>query len=320
MSRPWRRPVPGRRADERRLGLGCGGGRFAPGAEARCDHRHAGAVGAHDRAGRVRRRGRHDVHAVPARGRRLPQGGVGGADPRRGAVRQEPPGQDLPLRARAGGAVQAGDHRDPDGEQPNGAVVAAVDHSSRAVPRPATVCRAVRAADRARRRQRAARAPAAPDQAAAQAPHKAVGGRGSSRQAGTDPRRGAASAPSQALRHAPAARAPEGARADRRLQPQPLHDPALDHAAAPAQPAPGARRRRPRHRPLREARRARRAAGRRRRRWPPRARVQPVHGLPRQGPRAAGRRGHRLLLPRRRAPAGASACWSASRTAATLCS
>ena len=57
-----------------------------------------------------------------------------GADPRRGAVRQEPPGEDLPVRPAAAGAVQAGDHRHPDGEQPDGAVVAAVDHRAGPVP------------------------------------------------------------------------------------------------------------------------------------------------------------------------------------------
>ena len=102
----------------------------------------------HDRGARRRRRRGHDVHAVPARGRRLPHGGLGGADPRRGAVRQEPPGQDLPMRPRAGRALQARDHRHADGEQPDGAVVAAVDHRARAVPRPEAVRRAVRAADR----------------------------------------------------------------------------------------------------------------------------------------------------------------------------
>ena len=73
---------------------------------------------------------------------------VGGPGPRRGAVRQEPPVQDLPVRAPAAGAVQAGDHRHADGEQPDGAVVAAVDHGARAVPEPDAVPRALRPADR----------------------------------------------------------------------------------------------------------------------------------------------------------------------------
>ncbi len=104
-----------------------------------------------------------------------------------------------------------------------------------------------------------------------------------------------------------AARAPEGARVDRRPQPSPLHDPALDHAAAPAQPP-----RRPgggwqgQH-ALRQAGHARRATRRGDRRRPPGARVQPVHRLSRQGSRTPGRREHRLLLPRRPHPA-AGAC------------
>jgi hypothetical protein len=131
--RPGCWPLPGRRSDERRVGLGGRGEPFFPRAQGRCDHRHAGALRAHDRGGRGRRRGGHDVHAVPARGGRLPHGGLGGADPRRGTVRQEPPGQDLPLRPRAGRSLQAGDNGNANGEQPDGAVVAAVDHRARPV-------------------------------------------------------------------------------------------------------------------------------------------------------------------------------------------
>jgi hypothetical protein len=65
---------------------------------------------------------------------------------------------------------------------------------------------------------------------------------------------------------------------------------------------PGTGRRQQRRRALRQARRARRAA-RRRDRWrPPCARIQPVHGIPRQGPRPPRPRAHRLLLPRRQHP------------------
>ena len=62
--------------------------------------------------------------------------GWSGLISRRGPVRQEPPVEDLPVRAAAGRAVQARDHRHPDGEQPDGAVVAAVDHRAWAVPQP----------------------------------------------------------------------------------------------------------------------------------------------------------------------------------------
>ena len=50
-------------------------------------------------------------------------------------------------------AVQARDHRHADGEQPDGAVVAAVDRRARAVPEPEAVHRAVPRPDRARRRR-----------------------------------------------------------------------------------------------------------------------------------------------------------------------
>ena len=140
-------------------------------------------------------------------------------------------------------------------------------------------------------------------------------------QAGADARGRPSSAPPQALRHPPAARAAEDPRAARRLQPQPLHDPALDHAAAPAQPARGPRRRR------------------QRRRFP----CAKLGALVEQLGDVIGG-GHRALVfsqftgflakvaraPRRArasatatstaARAGASVCSSASRTAATRCS
>ena len=52
----------------------------------------------------------------------------------------------------AGRAVQARDHRHAAGEQPDGAVVAAVDHGARAVPEPGPVPRVLRQADRTARR------------------------------------------------------------------------------------------------------------------------------------------------------------------------
>ena len=109
------------------------GGPLRPRAAGRRGHRHAGEVRPRDRRGRRGRRRRgHDLHAVSPGGRRVPLRAVGRPAPRRGAVRQEPSGQDVPLRARAGRAVQARDHRHADGEQPHGAVVAAVDHGARA--------------------------------------------------------------------------------------------------------------------------------------------------------------------------------------------
>ena len=86
------------------------------------------------------------------------------------------------------------------------------------------------------RRPRAARAPAAADQAARQAAHEGARRGRPAGQAGADARDRAPPAPPQALRHPPPARAPEDPRAARRLRPQPLHDPPVDHAAAPAEP------------------------------------------------------------------------------------
>ena len=138
------------------------------------------------------------------------------ADPRRGAVRQEPPVQGLPVRPEAARAVQARDHRHADGEQPDGAVVAAVDHRARAVPQPGPVPRVLRPADREDGDRRAARAAAPPDPAAGHAAHQGAGGRGPAGQAGAGARGRAASPAPHGLPAAPAAGAAEGARPDRR--------------------------------------------------------------------------------------------------------
>ncbi len=62
---------------------------------------------------------------------------LGRADARRGAVRQEPPvARPTSAPAELPRAVQARDHRHADGEQPDGAVVAALDRRPRAVPEP----------------------------------------------------------------------------------------------------------------------------------------------------------------------------------------
>ena len=97
-------------------------------------------------------RGGDLVHAAPARLRGLRRAALGGADPRRGAVRQELPVQGVPVRAPGARAVQGGDHRHADGEQPHGAVVAAVDRRARAVPEPGPVQGLLRPADREVRR------------------------------------------------------------------------------------------------------------------------------------------------------------------------
>ncbi len=71
--------------------------------------------------------------------------------------------------------------------------------------------------------------------------------------------------------------------------PQPADDPAVAHPAAPAQPPPGAGRRQPRRSrdAVRQARHPGAADGRGRRRRAPRPGLQPVHRLPRAGPRTA---------------------------------
>ena len=96
--------------------------------------------------------------------------------------------QDLPQRARAGFAVHAGAHRHADGEQPDGAVVVAVDRRARPVPRPEGFRRALRQADRTTRRSRPARPAAATHQAARAAAHQGAGGARPAAEAGTDPR------------------------------------------------------------------------------------------------------------------------------------
>ena len=79
---------------------------------------------------------------------------------------------------RLAGAVQARDHRHADGEQPDGAVVAAVDHRARPVPGPGAVHASTTARPIEQRRQRRAAGPAAPpDPAADAAAHQGAGGR-----------------------------------------------------------------------------------------------------------------------------------------------
>ena len=164
---------------------------------------------------RGRRRGGHLLHPAAHGLRRVLGADLGRADPGRGPERQEPPVQDLPVRPAAGRPGQDRHHRDADGEQPDGAVVAAVDHRAGPVPRSGPVPRVLREADRARRPGRPARPAAAPDQAAGPAAHQGAGRRGPARQAGTGAGGGAASAAPQAVPDPPAAGAAEGAQPDR---------------------------------------------------------------------------------------------------------
>ena len=97
-----RRAVPRRRPDQRRAQLGGRVRAVRPRPEGGDDHRHAGPQRRRPGRGRRGRRRRGDlVHAAPP-GLRRPRGGeVVRADPGRGAVRQEPPVEDLPVRAPA---------------------------------------------------------------------------------------------------------------------------------------------------------------------------------------------------------------------------
>src|SRR5229473_2373673 len=132
-------------------------------------------------------------------------GGMVRPDPGRGPVHEEPPVEDLPVRAAAAGPVQSRHHRHADGEQPDGTVVAAVDHGAGTVPEPGTFPRLLRPADRTAGRRRAARPAAAADQAAGQAPHQGAGGRRPAGKAGAGPGGGTAPAAPQALPDVPAA-------------------------------------------------------------------------------------------------------------------
>ena len=169
--------VPHRRPDQRAGQLGRRGRPVHPRPAGGNDHRHV----APPRPGPRRGHRRADVVVTSYTLFRLDAdaycgGAVVRADPRRSPVRQEPPVQGVPVRPAASGAVQAGHHRDPDGEQPDGAVVDAVDHRTGPVPEPDAVPRALRPADREEGGRRAAGPLAAPDQAAGQAPDQGAGG------------------------------------------------------------------------------------------------------------------------------------------------
>ncbi len=213
------------------------------------------------------------------------------------------------------GAVQARDDRNADGEQPDGAVVAPVDHRPRAVPRPEAVRRATT-------RGRSS-APATPSGSPAC-------GAGSSRSS------------SAARKELVAAELPAKQEQTILVDLHARHRKVYDtHLQRERQKIlgllgdfdrnrftilrsitllrqlslhPGLVNGGRRRRPLREARRARRAAPRYRRRRPPGARVQPVHPLPRPGPRLVSTTRASDTATSTAAPAGASACSSASRS------
>src|SRR4029077_12543269 len=132
------------------------------------------------------------------------------------------------------------------GEQPDGAVVAAVDHGSRAFPQPGPVPRLLRPAGRTTGRQRAPGPAPAADQAAGPAAYQRTGSRRPGRPAGAGPGGRLASAAPQGLPDAAAAGTAEGPRPDRRHELQPLRDLPLADRAASAEPARWVGRRSPR--------------------------------------------------------------------------
>ena len=135
-ARRARRPGARRGADVRALDVGRA---RRPGSRRGCAPWSSTARGRRPRgrAGRYRRRGagRHHVVCRGAHRRgRLPVAGVGSGGARRGAVRQEPPGQDLPGGAAAHGPGEVRDHRHSARELAHGPVVAAVDRGAGAAP------------------------------------------------------------------------------------------------------------------------------------------------------------------------------------------
>ena len=227
---------------------------------------------------------------------------LGRAGAGRGPVREEPPVQGLPVRPQAAGRLQAGHHRHAAGEQPDGVLGADLHRGAGAVLQPQAVRRVLPEAGGEERRQGAAGQAPPSGPAAHDAPHQGAGHPGPAAQAGADPGGGAEPAAPEGLPDAPAARTPEDPGPDRRRQQEPLHHLPVADAAAAAQPGCVAGGSVAVRRPVQQARRAVRTAGGPRGRRPPGADLQPVHRLPGQGPGAARRGEHRVLLPRRRHP------------------
>ena len=131
------RPVPDRRADQRRGELGRRGRAVHPGSD-----RGTGLRDARPRrppacrTRRWRRRRRHVLHPAAAGLRRLRRAGLVRPAAGRGPARQEPAVQGLSVCPPTGRPGEDRDHRHAAGEQPDGAVVAAVDHGARPVPQP----------------------------------------------------------------------------------------------------------------------------------------------------------------------------------------
>ncbi len=146
-----RRPLPRRRPHQRGRELGPGGRPLRPRPRRAHHPRDRDPPGPRPRR-RDRRRQprRHLLRPVPlgVRGLRRPR--LGAPPPRRGPVRQEPPGQDLPVRPPPRRRHQDRHHRHPAREHADGPVVAAVDHRPRPLSRPEALQRHLPQAHRAR--------------------------------------------------------------------------------------------------------------------------------------------------------------------------
>src|SRR4029453_18067423 len=94
------------------------------------------------------------------------------AAPRRGAVREEPPRQDLPVRPPHRGPFQAGYYGDTFGKQPDGPVGAVLDYCPRALPRSGSLLGVLPATNRAQQGRDAIASAASVDPPADAAPHQ----------------------------------------------------------------------------------------------------------------------------------------------------
>ncbi len=133
-------------------------------------------------------------------------------------------------------AVQGGDDRNAHREQPDGAVVAAVDHRAGPVPQPRALRRVLPDAHRAPGRRRAAGPAASEGPPADAATDQGAGGTRPARQAGAGARAGDESETQEGLRDPPPTGAPEGARTTRGHDEEPVRHLQVAHPAAPGQP------------------------------------------------------------------------------------
>ncbi len=173
-----RRPAARRRPDQRARHLGRGSGEVHPGTAGRGRSGDVGkASGAARRGGGGRRHRHHDVCDPADRRGRVRGTSLAGTRARRGPVRQEPHGQDVPMRAPDRGPLQAGHDRDSTGELAHGPVVAALYRRAGPLRQPRPVHGDLSPAHRERIGARPARHAPAPDPAVDAAPDQGHGRR-----------------------------------------------------------------------------------------------------------------------------------------------